>query len=67
MVKSRNKVVLRDFLSFKPGIPKSLLMDGPHTLQSHFSLVNYQLRQIRTALAVASPLNRTLNLDSIVE
>ncbi|KAJ8501403.1 hypothetical protein OPV22_011955 [Ensete ventricosum] len=48
------------FLSFKPGIPKSLLLDGPHTLQSHFSLVNYQLRQIRTALAVASLLNRTL-------
>ncbi|THU55388.1 hypothetical protein C4D60_Mb11t06030 [Musa balbisiana] len=48
------------FLSFKPGIPKSLLLDGPHTVQSHFSLVNYQLRQIRTALAVASLLNRTL-------
>ncbi|CAL9204957.1 unnamed protein product [Musa hybrid cultivar] len=48
------------FLSFKPGIPRSLLLDGPHTLQSHFSLVNYQLRQIRTALAVASLLNRTL-------
>ncbi|XP_065035380.1 arabinosyltransferase XEG113-like isoform X3 [Musa acuminata AAA Group] len=48
------------FLSFKPGIPKSLLLDGPHTLQSHFSLVNYQLRQIRTALAVACLLNRTL-------
>ncbi|KAJ8490237.1 hypothetical protein OPV22_011958 [Ensete ventricosum] len=48
------------FLSFKPGIPASLLLDGPHTLQSHFSLVNYQLRQIRTALAVASLLNRTL-------
>ncbi|URE30576.1 Nucleotide-diphospho-sugar transferase [Musa troglodytarum] len=50
------------FLSFKPGIPKSLLLDGPHTLQSHFSLVNYQLRQIRTALAVACLLNRTLSL-----
>ncbi|URD78485.1 Nucleotide-diphospho-sugar transferase [Musa troglodytarum] len=48
------------FLSFKPGIPKSLLLDGPHTVQSHFSLVNYQLKQIRTALAVASLLNRTL-------
>ncbi|KAJ8509834.1 hypothetical protein OPV22_000268 [Ensete ventricosum] len=48
------------FLSFKPGIPKRLLLEGPHTLQSHFSLVNYQLRQIRTALAIASLLNRTL-------
>lgn len=48
------------FLAFKPNIPKSLLLDGPHTLESHFSLVNYQLKQIRTALAIASLLNRTL-------
>ncbi|KAG0474762.1 hypothetical protein HPP92_014448, partial [Vanilla planifolia] len=48
------------FLSFKPSIPKALLLDGAHTLESHFSLVNYQLKQIRTALAIASLVNRTL-------
>ncbi|XP_052210846.1 arabinosyltransferase XEG113 isoform X2 [Diospyros lotus] len=48
------------FLTFKPSIPKSLLLDGEHTIESHFSLVNYQIKQIRTALAVAFLLNRTL-------
>ncbi|KAL6599545.1 hypothetical protein ACP70R_045682 [Stipagrostis hirtigluma subsp. patula] len=48
------------FLSFKPNIPKSLLLDGAHTVESHFALVNYQLKQIRTALAIASLLKRTL-------
>ncbi|XP_062118166.1 arabinosyltransferase XEG113 [Humulus lupulus] len=48
------------FLSFKPSIPKSLLLDGEHTIESHFSLINYQMKQIRTALAIASLLNRTL-------
>ncbi|XP_021887596.1 arabinosyltransferase XEG113-like [Carica papaya] len=48
------------FLSFKPSIPKSLLLDGEHNIESHFSLVNYQIKQIRTALAIASLLNRTL-------
>ncbi|KAK9277375.1 hypothetical protein L1049_006918 [Liquidambar formosana] len=48
------------FVSFKPSIPKSLLLDGEHTIESHFSLVNYQIKQIRTALAIASLLNRTL-------
>ncbi|KAK8948116.1 hypothetical protein KSP40_PGU020662 [Platanthera guangdongensis] len=48
------------FLSFKPNIPKDLLLDGAHTLESHFSLVNYQLKQIRTALAIATLVNRTL-------
>ncbi|XP_027360591.1 arabinosyltransferase XEG113-like isoform X2 [Abrus precatorius] len=45
------------FLSFRPSIPKSLLLSGNHTIGSHFTLVNYQ---IRTALAIASLLNRTL-------
>ncbi|TYI69894.1 hypothetical protein E1A91_D08G185700v1 [Gossypium mustelinum] len=31
------------FLSFKPSIPKSLLLDGEHNLESHFSLINYQV------------------------
>ncbi|PON37475.1 Nucleotide-diphospho-sugar transferase [Parasponia andersonii] len=48
------------FLSFKPSIPKSLILDGEHNIESHFSLVNYQVKQIRTALAIASLLNRTL-------
>ncbi|PIA51406.1 hypothetical protein AQUCO_01100317v1 [Aquilegia coerulea] len=48
------------FLSFKPSIPKHLLLDGEHSVESHFALVNYQLKQIRTALAIASLLNRTL-------
>lgn len=48
------------FLTFKPSIPKSLLLDGPHNIESHFSLINYQMKQIRTALAIASLLNRTL-------
>lgn len=48
------------FLSFEPSIPKSLLLDGEHTVESHFSLVNYQIKQIRSALAIASLLNRTL-------
>ncbi|KAL5099752.1 hypothetical protein RYX36_004079 [Vicia faba] len=48
------------FLSFKPSIPKSLLLIGNHTVGSHFTLINYQMKQIRTALAIASLLNRTL-------
>ncbi|GLT73922.1 hypothetical protein SLA2020_457510 [Shorea laevis] len=48
------------FLSFKPSIPKGLLLDGLHNLESHFSLVNYHIKQIRSALAVASLLNCTL-------
>ncbi|KVH95172.1 Nucleotide-diphospho-sugar transferase [Cynara cardunculus var. scolymus] len=48
------------FLTFKPSIPKNLLLDGEHNLQTHFTLVNYQIKQIRTALAIASILNRTL-------
>lgn len=48
------------FLSFKPSIPKSLLLDGAHTVESHFLLVNYQLKHVRSALAIASLLNRTL-------
>ncbi|XP_021595604.1 arabinosyltransferase XEG113 isoform X3 [Manihot esculenta] len=48
------------FLSFKPSIPKSLLLEGEHSLESHFSLINHQIKQIRTALAIASLLNRVL-------
>ncbi|EEF42538.1 arabinosyltransferase XEG113 [Ricinus communis] len=53
------------FLSFKPSIPKGLLLNGEHNVESHFSLVNYQIKQIRTALAVASLLNRTLVMPPI--
>eukprot|EP00268_Persea_americana_P045732 TRINITY_DN4680_c0_g1_i1.p1 TRINITY_DN4680_c0_g1~~TRINITY_DN4680_c0_g1_i1.p1 ORF type:complete len:642 (+),score=107.40 TRINITY_DN4680_c0_g1_i1:255-2180(+) len=48
------------FLSFKPYIPKHLLLDGKHTVESHFALINHQMKQIRTALSIASLLNRTL-------
>ncbi|XP_075484425.1 arabinosyltransferase XEG113-like [Primulina tabacum] len=48
------------FLSFKPSIPKSLMLDGEHSIETHFALVNYQSKQIRTALAIASLLGRTL-------
>ncbi|KAJ6427880.1 hypothetical protein OIU84_023309 [Salix udensis] len=48
------------FVSFKPSIPKSMLLDGEHNLETHFSLINYQIKQIRTALAIASLLKRTL-------
>ncbi|KAJ4950209.1 hypothetical protein NE237_027041 [Protea cynaroides] len=48
------------FLSFKPSIPKSLLLDGEYNIESHFSLINFQIKQIRSALAIASLLNRTL-------
>ncbi|KAL1532289.1 arabinosyltransferase XEG113-like protein [Salvia divinorum] len=48
------------FLTFKPSIPKNLMLDGAHNIDSHFALVNYQIKQIRTALAVASLLGRTL-------
>ncbi|XP_044505463.1 arabinosyltransferase XEG113-like isoform X5 [Mangifera indica] len=53
------------FLSFKPSIPKSLLLDGEHNLESHFTLINYQMKQIRTALAIASLLNRTLVMPKL--
>ncbi|KAL6839539.1 hypothetical protein ACP4OV_030809 [Aristida adscensionis] len=54
------------FISFKANIPKRLLLDGAHTVESHFELVNYQVKQIRTALAIASLLQRTL-VDTLVE
>ncbi|XP_021753941.1 arabinosyltransferase XEG113-like isoform X1 [Chenopodium quinoa] len=53
------------FLSFKPTIPRSLLLDGEHNVESHFALVNYQMKQIRTVLAIASLLNRTLVMPPI--
>ncbi|KAJ0259752.1 Arabinosyltransferase XEG113 [Hirschfeldia incana] len=53
------------FISFKPSIPKSLLLDGNHTIESHFTLVNHQMKQIRSALAIASLLNRTLVMPPI--
>ncbi|KAG5524514.1 hypothetical protein RHGRI_031245 [Rhododendron griersonianum] len=61
-VESLNSAVAEvgGFLTFKPSIPKSLLLDGEHNVASHFLLVNYQIKQIRTALAIASLLNRIL-------
>ncbi|CAL0313223.1 unnamed protein product [Lupinus luteus] len=48
------------FISFKPDIPSILLLNGEHNIESHFNLINDQIMQIRTALAIASLLNRTL-------
>ncbi|CAA0831901.1 xyloglucanase 113 [Striga hermonthica] len=53
------------FLTFKPNIPKNLMLDGEHNVESHFALVNYQIKQIRTALAIASLLGRTLVMPSL--
>ncbi|KAL8141869.1 hypothetical protein V2J09_014901 [Rumex salicifolius] len=53
------------FLSFKPSLPKKMLLEGNHSVDSHFNLVNHQLKQIRTALAIASLLNRTLVMPPI--
>ncbi|XP_047338278.1 arabinosyltransferase XEG113 [Impatiens glandulifera] len=53
------------FLTFRPSIPKRLLFEGVHTIDTHFSLVNYQIKQIRTALAIASLLGRTLVLPEL--
>lgn len=53
------------FLTFKTSIPKHLLLDGNHTIGSHFAVVNYQIKQIRTALGIASLLNRTLVMPPI--
>ncbi|GBG80380.1 hypothetical protein CBR_g30748 [Chara braunii] len=47
-------------MSFKPNIPEELLIFGEHNVETHFALVNYQLKLIRQALAIASILNRTL-------
>lgn len=30
-------------MTFKPSIPKNLLLDGEHNIESHFALVNYQV------------------------
>ncbi|KAI5083262.1 hypothetical protein GOP47_0003005 [Adiantum capillus-veneris] len=47
-------------LSYRSSIPQDLLTSGPNSIENHFNLVNYQIRQIRDALAIASILNRTL-------
>ncbi|CAI5503493.1 unnamed protein product, partial [Closterium sp. Naga37s-1] len=51
-------------LSFVNNIPEELLTGGDHSLQTHFSLVNYQLVNLRSALAIATILNRTLVLPA---
>ncbi|CAA3031211.1 Nucleotide-diphospho-sugar transferase [Olea europaea subsp. europaea] len=53
------------FLTFKPSVLKSLFLDGEHNIESHFDLVNYQMKQIRIALAIASLLNRTLVMPTL--
>ena len=30
-------------MSFKPSIPRSLLLEGEHNVDTHFTLINYQV------------------------
>lgn len=53
------------FLSFNSSIPEKLLTGGEHSVESHFHLVNYQIKQIRSALAIAYILNRTLVMPTL--
>eukprot|EP01018_Ginkgo_biloba_P007783 Gb_19824 [translate_table: standard] len=53
------------FLSFNSSIPQNLLTEGMHSVESHFALVNYQIKQIRSALAIAYILNRTLVMPAL--
>ncbi|XP_024520921.1 arabinosyltransferase XEG113 [Selaginella moellendorffii] len=48
------------FIAFDASIPKELLTGGNHSVETHFALVNYQMKRVREALAVAYVLNRTL-------
>eukprot|EP00250_Pteridium_aquilinum_P008747 c18180_g1_i1 orf=861-2705(-) len=52
-------------ISYRPSIPQELLTSGPHSIENHFKLMNYQIKQIRDALAIASVLNRTLVMPEL--
>lgn len=52
-------------ISYRSSIPQDLLSNGSHTIENHFKLVNYQIKQIRDALAIASVLNRTLVIPAL--
>ncbi|CAM6082482.1 unnamed protein product [Calypogeia fissa] len=53
------------FISYTPSLPEDLMTGGAHTVESHFNLVNHQLVQVRSALAIASTLNRTLVMPEL--
>lgn len=53
------------FLSFQSVIPGDILTSGHHSIDKHFKLINYQIKQIRDALAIASILNRTLVMPEL--
>lgn len=53
------------FISYHSSIPENLLTTGSHSIENHFKLVNYQIKQIRDALAIASVLNRTLVIPAL--
>ncbi|KAH6556170.1 hypothetical protein KP509_1Z199100 [Ceratopteris richardii] len=57
--------VSNSFLSYRSSIPDELLTGGPHSIENHFKLVNYQIKQVRDALAIASILNRTLVMPKL--
>eukprot|EP00271_Cylindrocystis_brebissonii_P007994 TRINITY_DN219_c0_g1_i1.p1 TRINITY_DN219_c0_g1~~TRINITY_DN219_c0_g1_i1.p1 ORF type:complete len:733 (-),score=136.76 TRINITY_DN219_c0_g1_i1:483-2681(-) len=50
---------------YNPDIPEALMSGGKHSLETHFNLVIYQLKQIRNALALATILGRTLVLPAL--
>eukprot|EP00249_Psilotum_nudum_P004971 c18467_g1_i1 orf=594-2531(-) len=52
-------------LAFQSDIPQDLLTSGKHSVDTHFKLINYQIRQIRDALAIAFILNRTLVMPAL--
>ncbi|KAJ6928206.1 LOW QUALITY PROTEIN: hypothetical protein NC651_012033 [Populus alba x Populus x berolinensis] len=39
----------RNTMMHQPSIPKRMLLDGEHNLETHFSLNNYQIKQVRTS------------------
>ena len=54
-------------LTFNPQVPEKLIHpSGGMDVVGHIKLINYQLRQIRTALAIATALGRKLILPSVI-
>ena len=54
-------------LVFEPRVPRALIYPkGGMTVNGHVELINHQLRQLRSALAVAHALGRKLILPSFV-
>jgi len=52
------------FLIYKPNIPQTLI-DNSGTVETHFDLVNFQMAQVRSALALAQATNRALIMPQL--